>query len=72
MFKPEFTKTFASIVTGQQFKANLDNIHSQDLDLFEATTEEAYDAYIARFGEPAECIYFKLDFELWKRQQTYA
>lgn len=72
MFKPEFTKTFASIATAAQFKANLDNLHSQDLDLFEATTEEVYDAYIARFGEPAECTYFELDLELWKRQQTYA
>lgn len=71
MFKPEFTKTFASIATGAQFKANLDNIHSQDLDLFDATTEEAYNAYTARFGEPAECIDFELDLSLWKRRQAW-
>lgn len=52
----------------RQFHANLDNIHSQDLDLYDATDDEVADAYIARFGDWSSEVDFDVQLRAWRSQ----
>lgn len=52
----------------RQFHANLDNIHSQDIDLYDATDDEAADAYIERFGDWSSEVDFDVQLRAWRSQ----
>lgn len=52
----------------RQFHANLDNIHSQDLDLYDATDDEVADAYIERFGDWSDAVDFDAEIIVWRNR----
>lgn len=52
----------------RQFHINLDNIHSQDLDLYDATDDEAADAYIERFGDWSDAVDFDAEIIVWRNR----